>query len=194
MPPAAPSIQTRPTGNHYRSRPNDPLPTPSITRPRYQTGTHVSPSQLRASRRRQPDRDTRHDIRGGVCDYVADCVVVYWGGANMNDDIQRRVMQWMVSGDTGISSETLACKALGIKRKGHFSDDAPYDPADFGRCHRLLQKIPELRAMAFPKLRRDKRWQGLIRNWDHLTDTYLHELPSGSCPILYGMMRKLRGR
>lgn len=68
---------------------------------------------------------------------------------NANGD---RELEWLLGHDTGISSLTI-CAVLSGKHgiaaevaRGHFGADIPHDPADFGRCYRLLQAIPEWRA------------------------------------------------
>lgn len=55
--------------------------------------------------------------------------------------VRQRALQWALSDDTGISSETMCC---------YFTDSpmrswsgAPSDAADRGRCIRLLKLIPE---------------------------------------------------
>lgn len=67
------------------------------------------------------------------------------------------------------------------------------DPADFGRCYRLLKIMPSWRprlpevAALFPK------WTGLVSAWDELTALYEEELPRRRCPKLYVRMQELRG-
>lgn len=56
---------------------------------------------------------------------------------------QLKVVGWLANGETGTSSETMAFwLAFNIEKEdsGH-----PYDPADFDRCLRLLEAVPELR-------------------------------------------------
>lgn len=57
--------------------------------------------------------------------------------------IRRRAAEWLLSGDTGISSETMCAYFLGIKKGDVFGSQAPSDAADRGRCIRLLERIPE---------------------------------------------------
>ena len=57
--------------------------------------------------------------------------------------IRQRALQWALSGDTGISSETMCAYFTGVKKGGPFGSQAPSDAADRGRCIRLLQLIPE---------------------------------------------------
>jgi len=57
--------------------------------------------------------------------------------------IQKRALAWALSGDTGISSETMCAYFTGVKKGGPFGSQAPSDAADRGRCIRLLKLIPE---------------------------------------------------
>lgn len=55
--------------------------------------------------------------------------------------IMRRALQWSLSDDTGVSSETMCCYFTGSPMRQW--SGAPSDAADRGRCIRLLQLIPE---------------------------------------------------
>lgn len=57
--------------------------------------------------------------------------------------VRQRALEWALSGDTGISSETLCAYMSGVKKGGPFGSQAPSDAADRGRCIRLLKLIPE---------------------------------------------------
>ena len=102
-----------------------------------------------------------------------------------------RLADWLKSGDTGASSETIATvmsgRIIGDRRY------APSDPSDFGRCHRLLTIFPEWRprmsevAAIFPE------WRPLVREWDRLTALYERDLPTGKSDELYRLIRQLRG-
>jgi len=63
--------------------------------------------------------------------------------AATDNTIEQRVLKWAFSGDTGISSETMAAYFTGVKKGGPFGSQAPSDAADRGRCIRLLNIIPE---------------------------------------------------
>ncbi len=111
----------------------------------------------------------------------------------LTPEITHKITVWALSGDTGVSSETIACIALGItpeqRRRGWF--DIPGDDGDFGRCYRLLQAVPELRdalplvAEKFPKYR------PLVDIWDELTSLY--EKDESEEPV-YEMVSMGRGR
>lgn len=56
--------------------------------------------------------------------------------------IYQRALFWALSGDTGVSSETLARHMLGYRIEGKF-ESPPSDADDRGRCIRLLELVPE---------------------------------------------------
>lgn len=106
---------------------------------------------------------------------------------------ERKVLEWMLSDDTGVSSETMVAIAFDIPKRGHFGLDAPHDPGDFGRCYRLVQSVPEIREH-FGKIgEKVKAFHGILANWDELSRIYLRDLPTGRSAELYEKIRKLRG-
>lgn len=111
--------------------------------------------------------------------------------------------EWILSSDTGVSSKTIWAVMMGVaiapgQRCGFASRtldltyDIPFDPADFGRCHRLLKLFPDWRSgiarmgEIFPK------WKPMADRWDELERLYEEERPSGKCPKLYDLMKTLR--
>jgi hypothetical protein len=106
---------------------------------------------------------------------------------------QHRLGQWLLNGDTGISSGTMAAIALGATKVKKCHVDAPYDPADFGRCYRLVQKVPEIREH-FPRIgKKVKVFAGILREWDDLVRLYERDKPKGESTELYNRIRTLRG-
>lgn len=99
---------------------------------------------------------------------------------------------WLTNGDTGTSSMTiwhvLMKRTMAIDRW----PDVPHDPADFGRCHRLLNVMPSWRARLPEVAETHPKWKPLVEAWDELTALYEAELPSGTCPKLYQRMQELR--
>ncbi len=103
--------------------------------------------------------------------------------------VDKKYVQWLLSDDTGVSSETMLCAHIGVKRR---RNDAPYDPADFGRCYRLLKKFPEIRD-SFSKIgRRVKAFKGILKEWDRLVVIYERDLESGKSAELYAEIKRLR--
>jgi hypothetical protein len=99
-------------------------------------------------------------------------------------------IEWLMSGDTGMSSKTI----LSVMENTPLPHGAsvPYDPSDFGRCHRLLAAFPLYRLRLPQVAEKYPAWVGLVRKWDELTKLYEEELPSGRCPKLYARMQELR--
>lgn len=116
----------------------------------------------------------------------------------MNDLSQsQREYNWLLSRDTGISSLTIFSVLsaehgkYAFATRGWFRFGVPHDPADFGRCLRLLNAVPEWRdrlyevALAYPE------WGPLIREWDAIERLYTEELPASTAPKCYTAMRAL---
>lgn len=99
--------------------------------------------------------------------------------------------QWMTGGDTGMSSKTMLAIWLGAKSgRFHF----PLDPSDFGRCWRLVEKIPAIRE-AFPRIGAVyPPIAPYLDNWDELSGLYTAAVESGTgkAPELYQRMKELR--
>jgi len=98
-------------------------------------------------------------------------------------------INWITGNDTGISSKAIWSVMMGA---ASFSNtDVPHDPADFGRCYRLLKLFPEWRnrldevATAFPK------WGPMVREWDHMEYLYEKDKATGRCSDLYDFMQSL---
>jgi hypothetical protein len=109
----------------------------------------------------------------------------------MSSAAVRKIANWLLSNDTGLSSETMAAIALGATARHGFN--APHDPADFGRCYRLVKAVPEVR-LAFPRIaKKVKPFSGIIREWDALCALYERDLPTGRSDELYRRIKELRG-
>lgn len=88
-------------------------------------------------------------------------------------ELGTRIAKWALGGDTGVSSETIACVALGLTPDKHnYRFDTPSDGSDFGRCYRLLKAIPELRAVLPWVVAACPKWGPLVAIWDELVELY----------------------
>lgn len=103
---------------------------------------------------------------------------------------------WLNGPDTGASSITICWVLSGnaFVRPSVIQGNYPYDPDDFGRCHRLLHAIPGWRPRIIEVGVLSAEWKALAENWDELERLYLEELPTGECPKLYARMRALTER
>jgi hypothetical protein len=81
----------------------------------------------------------------------------------------QKALEWIVSGDTGISSKTMWAAIMGVEP---CDPDVPYDTGDFGRCYRMCQKCDVSKQdlgvvpIKFPY------WKPIIDNWDKLCRLY----------------------
>jgi len=103
--------------------------------------------------------------------------------------INQRAHEWIVSGDTGMSSKAIWAACMGVKSNNAM---APSDPADFGRCYRLLKLIPEwakdMQAISDISL----EWALLVARWNEFCGLYEAEYKTGKCSKLYTAMKELQ--
>lgn len=109
----------------------------------------------------------------------------------MGDAAQDRALTWLSGRDRGISSEAICRHMLGLPRDTMWGLDDPWDPADLGRCIRLLDLIPEWRPRLREMAGHSPRWAALVGAWDELEALYREELPQGVAPRCYARMREL---
>ena len=87
-----------------------------------------------------------------------------------------RVLDWLIAGEH-VGTSSLAIASAGLyddwrtrrTRAGPLRRSNPWDPDDLRRCFRLLDLVPSLRAVAFPRLAEVSLvWAALIADWDGL--------------------------
>lgn len=83
---------------------------------------------------------------------------------------------WLASDDTGLSSRAMAHHIMGAHIDQRDSSAHPWDAADFGRCHRFLEAVPEARPLLGRMANVSTVWEHLIGAWDELTALYLEAL------------------
>ena len=98
-------------------------------------------------------------------------------------------LEWRRSWDTGASSIAI----FDFFTHGMRPVKYPHDPADFGRCYRLLKVAPEWRARITELGKYDSKWKLLSERWDELEKLYEEELPSGVAPKLYAAIKECVG-
>jgi hypothetical protein len=101
-----------------------------------------------------------------------------------------RFSRWLVSGDTGLSSESIAMHMLGWACRGNY----PHDPSDLGRCLRLLAIFPEWQCRIGEMAVYGPEWAEIARRWPELSALMAGEVGIGwekgrSAPITYAAMR-----
>lgn len=84
------------------------------------------------------------------------------------------VLAWVLSGDdSGISSSDLAACFLGF---GRAPKGAPRDPADLGRCLRLIKIAPSVRRCVDELARRNAGWAKAAMCWDYIAELMEEEV------------------
>lgn len=88
--------------------------------------------------------------------------------------IDKRVFDWIIGPDTGVSSSTIVHVLSGLPwTMSEFKPDIPYDPWDFARCYRLLEIIPEWKERLHEVADKYPSWKLIIENWKTLEIYYL---------------------
>ena len=105
----------------------------------------------------------------------------------------REVVTWFAGDDTGLSSESIACHMSGLPapKLGHW---APSDPADLGRCLRLLERFPEWKPRMVEMAQHGRDWAALVPHWDELEQMMADEVgidwsKGKRAPVTYTAMR-----
>jgi hypothetical protein len=93
--------------------------------------------------------------------------------------------EWLSGRDTGTSSRTIYSVMQHTAMERY---DIPHDPADFGRCYRLLALFPEWGERLADVARVHAAWRPFVENWAELTALY----EKGTAPKLYARMQKLK--
>lgn len=103
----------------------------------------------------------------------------------------KSAQEWIKGRDTGISSATIWA-VLSNAPTPYSCMDVPHDPADFGRCYRLLKIVPEWRERLPEVAVRLPIWGPFVREWDRLTEMYERELAKeDNAYPMYHFMRQL---
>ena len=106
---------------------------------------------------------------------------------------QQRLLDWMATGERGLSSEAIAFAAMGAASLQ--THNYPHDPSDFRRCLLLLDRVPEAYELGVLRLARvSRRWGALAKIWDELRATFVSEVGKpqvarGPAPLTYQRMR-----
>ena len=86
--------------------------------------------------------------------------------------MERQILEWLASGDTGLSSEAMAFTAMGVGRRSYH----PLDPGDFGRCLRLVRLVPAIRNHFGDIAKLSPQWEAIIANWDAIELSFIAEV------------------
>ena len=86
----------------------------------------------------------------------------------------KRIGNWLIESDTGMSSLSLCAVYLGSELKDVFH---PHDAGDFKRCVQFLQRInaEEVNPLLDEIAERSESWASIRENWDELLRLYNKE-------------------
>lgn len=107
-------------------------------------------------------------------------------------NVRPELLNWLSSGDTGTSSRAIFTRMLGATETGW--DTYPRDPADLGRCLRLLALAPEWAARIGEMADVGHVWASLVGRWDELRQLYYSEVTGERgwrADKTYALMRRL---
>jgi hypothetical protein len=103
-----------------------------------------------------------------------------------------RASGWLAGEDTGASSQAIAAHMLGLPSDGAY----PHDPADLGRCLRLLRLVPEWETRIQEMARYGKAWELLLAQWSFLAGSMAAEVGfdwerGRKAPKTYALMKRI---
>lgn len=111
--------------------------------------------------------------------------------------LSKDAIQWMATGERGLSSETLFSYLTGhdIQSKS-YRNFFPGDPDDLRRCMLLLEQCPGLKPNLPRIVQAGPVWAALFARWDELTATFEAECPSWrgrnwSAPKTFALMKEI---
>lgn len=113
------------------------------------------------------------------------------------DAIQEAVIDWLNTGEVGISSKCMAMwLAFGKQSESSGFGNHPHDPDDMDRCLKLLSRVPALRERLQKMAEINKTWAALVSHWDEIEATQMDEIGLGwvkarSAPKTYALMREI---
>jgi|WetSurMetagenome_2_1015567.scaffolds.fasta_scaffold01420_19 hypothetical protein len=111
--------------------------------------------------------------------------------------MKEKILNWYITGERGMSSESISAFMVGLKPKHGYS--YPSDPSDFKRCLKLLIAVPEIRPRLNEMRKIDKYWNALIEHWKEVEDCFMSEVSEWltsefsqkSATITYALMKKI---
>lgn len=132
--------------------------------------------------------DTEKLLELPACDAIqADVFIAKHKG------LSEQAQKWLLSGERGLSSETMFAVFSG----GEVDDDPshPHDPDDLRRCRMLLEQVPEFAPRIGEMAAVSHEWARLVAMWDVLCKTMDAECDwrngKGSARKTYAMMKHL---
>lgn len=91
-----------------------------------------------------------------------------------DNNIERKILQWLSTGEVGVSSKAIAFKMCNINYTEAFTH--PHDPDDFKRCLKLIIETPEIRTRLNEMKSRSPYWSALIDHWNEVETSFMEEV------------------
>lgn len=113
-----------------------------------------------------------------------------------NATLSKEAIEWLSSGERGISSEAMFTNITGVDALGEWAPHTPSDPSDFMRCRKLLKKCPEINDQRNKMRHVNAQWAVLMDHWEDLCEILDAEAPdfrngNGSAPKTYAAMKEI---
>lgn len=110
-------------------------------------------------------------------------------------ETMERAREWCYAGERGISSETICEFFTGWPLQARrWGAGYPLDPADFNRCRKLLEAVPEWRGRIVELAALGPVWAALVERWDEIERTF-HEEAQGrerfTAPRTFALMQEI---
>ncbi len=110
--------------------------------------------------------------------------------------MERKILEWLASDRTGVSSKAMAFAAVGIVNKRSFGNSTPSDPSDFNRCLMLVDQVPEIKHQFDEIAKLSDKWALLISKWEIIEKSFLDEVGFNWCkgdraPKTYKLMHTI---
>lgn len=107
-----------------------------------------------------------------------------------------KILRWLASGRTGLSSKTMAFAALDMHQDDQWGIWHPLDPDDFNRCLILVTRVPEIKEHFDKIAKLSPAWKSIIKNWDTLEKCFIDEVGFDWCKghraaKTYDLMKKM---
>jgi hypothetical protein len=101
--------------------------------------------------------DQIHALRAGLNDMEAKAQE-----AKERERLHLALLDWLLSGDVGQSSEVIVREYLGMKQDILYH---PVDYQDFKRCYQLVDAIPEMDSAVEKLAFKSEHWLAIARMW-----------------------------
>lgn len=109
-----------------------------------------------------------------------------------------KILNWFATGETGISSKAMACAIadLQVDKKWAGCGNHPSDPADFNRCLKFLDAVPEAKEHLHKVAAMSVTWAKLVARWAEVEKCFIDEVgfdwsKGGSAKKTFDLMKSM---